>query len=415
VRDLREAPAMEGLAGNSTFVVNVASTAAPDVDRLNVTGLKDFLTGAKIDSVAIISNSAYAAKNPQIVIAKLMGRDNRVTGATVKQIQLDPTFAADSVVAQLNAGATDVKGTMGEAQSFPVKYSSLSPEIADTLQAIGAGKYINLGGQIAVMVESYDDPVDVYDYATATYVVEPSKTTYDTLRDRMRSFLEAANNADNFNAENAMLNNLTVQDALITPSSASLSNLSDSRGLVAWAMEAKKGEVSPMEQDSRNTRISAAAVADIYDGDYIPMSFPQIKGAVEMLALNEKRANSLINEYAGKGNTLAEYAEVMGVAAPDTIANVNFSGNSASRYGNLAAMRAHKKGDLIGPVRWNSSVAVYEILDAQESEMPYDEAANMSNFSNRMQSAVLSDMRTLLLGNGKIDNRILRFTRQTNK
>ncbi|MDE7143448.1 MAG: hypothetical protein K2N76_01475, partial [Muribaculaceae bacterium] len=303
---------------------------------------------------------------------------------------------------------------VGEAQSAPIKFSQLPAEVADTLLSIGTGRYIALGGAnsaIAVAVESYDAPVDVYDYATATYVVEPSKTTVDGLRDRMRAFLEVASSAAAFNEENAAVNGLVINDALVTPSSAAVGRLADSRGLVAWAMDADKGAVSPMNQDSRNSRISAVAVVDIYDNEYVPLSFPQVRSEVELQALNQKRANSLIAEYQGKGNTVAEYAAAMGVSA-DTISNVNFSGNSASRFSPLAAMRAHKTGDVVGPVRWNTNVVVYEILDAKESEMPYDEAANMTNFSNRMQSLVLGDMRSLLLGNGKVENRILRFTRQ---
>lgn len=416
VRDLKEHPAMEGLAGNSAFTVNMASTAADDLERLNQPGLQGFLTGAKIDSVAIISNTAYAATDPQIVIAKLMGRENKVNGATIKQALIDPTFSPDSVVAELNAGVApaDVKGLDGDVQTVPMKFSQLPAEVADTLRAIGTGNYIALGGNgsaIAVAVESYDDPVDIYDYATATYIVEPSKATMNNLRDRMRSFLEVAHTAEAFNGENAMANGLVVNDALITPSSPSIANLTDSRGLVAWAMEADKGAVSSMNQDSRNSRISAVAVVDIYGDDYVPLSFPQIRSAVELLALNEKRANSLIAEYEGKAANLEDYAKLMG-ASVDTIPNINFSDASASRYGHLSAMRNHKPGDLVGPLRWNTSVAVYEVLDARESEMPYDEAANMNNFSNRMQSIILNDMRTLLLGNGKVDNRILRFTRQ---
>lgn len=416
LRDLNDQPAMEGLAGNSTFTVSMATAAADDLDRLNQPQLKTFLTNpeTEVGKASIITNTAYAMKDPQIVIAKLLGKENRVNGATIKQVAIDPTFAPDTVIAQLNAGVADVKGLVGEAQSAPIKFSQLPAEVADTLLSIGTGRYIALGGAnsaIAVAVESYDAPVDVYDYATATYVVEPSKTTVDGLRDRMRAFLEVASSAAAFNEENAAVNGLVINDALVTPSSAAVGRLADSRGLVAWAMDADKGAVSPMNQDSRNSRISAVAVVDIYDNEYVPLSFPQVRSEVELQALNQKRANSLIAEYQGKGNTVAEYAAAMGVSA-DTISNVNFSGNSASRFSPLAAMRAHKTGDVVGPVRWNTNVVVYEILDAKESEMPYDEAANMTNFSNRMQSLVLGDMRSLLLGNGKIENRILRFTRQ---
>ncbi|MDE6315440.1 MAG: SurA N-terminal domain-containing protein, partial [Muribaculaceae bacterium] len=197
LRDLNDQPAMEGLAGNSTFTVSMATVAADDLDRLNQPQLKAFLTSpeTEVGKASIIANTAYAMKDPQVVIAKLLGKENRVNGATIKQVAIDPTFAPDTVIAQLNAGVADVKGLVGEAQSAPIKFSQLPAEVADTLLAIGTGRYIALGGAnsaIAVEVESYDAPVDVYDYATAPYVVEPSKTTVDGLRDRMRAFLEVA-------------------------------------------------------------------------------------------------------------------------------------------------------------------------------------------------------------------------------
>ena len=72
-----------------------------------------------------------------------------------------------------------------------------------------------------------------------------------------------------------------------------------------------------------------------------------------------------------KGTTLADYAKIMG-ATPDTVRNVNFANNSA-RFAPLAGIRGHKPGDVVGPLRWNSSVVVYEVIDATEGTMPYDE------------------------------------------
>ena len=201
-----------------------------------------------------------------------------------------------------------------------------------------------------------------------------------------------------------------VNDEIVNASSNSLANLTDSRGIVAWAMEADKGDVSHVFTDSRNSRMTAVAVADIYDGKYIPVSFPQIRNSLEVLALNEKRTDILVKELSGKGTTLADYAKIMG-ATPDTVRNVNFANNSA-RFAPLAGIRGHKPGDVVGPLRWNSSVVVYEVIDATEGTMPYDEKSNLININNRMQGIVINDLKNLLLGDDVIENRILKFTRQ---
>ncbi len=363
----------------------------------------------------MINNAVYSPANPSIVIAKLLDRQTKVNGAKITQFQIDPSYNADSVVAQLNSGAdhASIKGLLGEAQTYPVKYSQLPDEIADTLNAAGVNVYLPLSGpngSVAVAVTAYDEPSEIYEYATATYSVEPSKTTIDELKGRMRSFLEKVSSVNDFNAENAMMDGLMVNDEIVNASSNSLANLTDSRGIVAWAMEADKGDVSHVFTDSRNSRMTAVAVADIYDGKYIPVSFPQIRNSLEVLALNEKRTDILVKELSGKGTTLADYAKIMG-ATPDTVRNVNFANNSA-RFAPLAGIRGHKPGDVVGPLRWNSSVVVYEVIDATEGTMPYDEKSNLININNRMQGIVINDLKNLLLGDDVIENRILKFTRQ---
>ncbi len=415
VADLSEKLAMEGLAGNSTFVVDYITADADELTAKRQPTLSEFLKGAAIDSVYVINNAVYSPANPSIVIAKLLDRQTKVNGAKITQFQIDPSYNADSVVAQLNSGAdhASIKGLLGEAQTYPVKYSQLPDEIADTLNAAGVNVYLPLSGpngSVAVAVTAYDEPSEIYEYATATYSVEPSKTTIDELKGRMRSFLEKVSSVNDFNAENAMMDGLMVNDEIVNASSNSLANLTDSRGIVAWAMEADKGDVSHVFTDSRNSRMTAVAVADIYDGKYIPVSFPQIRNSLEVLALNEKRTDILVKELSGKGTTLADYAKIMG-ATPDTVRNVNFANNSA-RFAPLAGIRGHKPGDVVGPLRWNSSVVVYEVIDATEGTMPYDEKSNLININNRMQGIVINDLKNLLLGDDVVENRILKFTRQ---
>ncbi len=149
VADLSEKPAMEGLAGNSIFIrcrlhhcrrrrTHRKSASPPSPNSLK---------GAAIDSVYVINNAVYSPANPSIVIAKLLDRQTKVNGAKITQFQIDPSYNADSVVAQLNSGAdhASIKG-LGEAQTYPVKYSQLPDEIADTLNAAGVNVYLPLSG-----------------------------------------------------------------------------------------------------------------------------------------------------------------------------------------------------------------------------------------------------------------------------
>ena len=104
-----------------------------------------------------------------------------------------------------------------------------------------------------------------------------------------------------------------------------------------------------------------------------------------MLALNEKRTDNLVKELSGKGTTLADYAKIMG-ATPDTVRNVNFANNSA-RFVRWPAYAATSLATWWVPLRWNSSVVVYEVIDATEGTMPYDEKSNLININNRSRAS----------------------------
>ncbi len=401
---------MDTLIGNSAFMVERKSQNSEQLKAANIAGLSEFLDSAAPGQVKIINpNSVYNGVTPRVVIARLIGRENRVNSGKLVQIAIDGTVSADSIAALLNAGVPvdSIKGVASVGTPQDVQFSELG-EAADTLRAAGVGKYIAFGNVVAG-IGSLNDPEMTYDYYTAIYNVEPSRETIDGLNTRMRDFLINAPTADKFITDNAMQQGLMVRDAIIGPSDPSIDNLDDSQGMIAWAMNADKGQVSRLYTNSKNTRLSALAVVDEYD-EYVTTSFPALLDGLTAEAQQEKTANRIISEFAGKGKTLADYQKAMGVARIDTMRGVNFS---AGRYGTLSSARGHKVGDVVGPLRWNTAVVVYSIVDANEGTMPFDEASASTQFRNSAQRSVIGqDLVGLLLGDGRIENRIINFTRQ---
>ena len=94
----------------------------------------------------------------------------------------DGTVNADTIIAQLNAGVDpdSIEGVDQVVAATPFTFEQLT-NIIDTLQAVGAGKYINLG-QAAVAVDSWNAPEQIVEYATASYAIEPSRETIDAER-----------------------------------------------------------------------------------------------------------------------------------------------------------------------------------------------------------------------------------------
>lgn len=411
---LAETEGIEALQGNSAFITRRAEGDSAAVAAAGVQGLNAFVTEAAVGEARVIANNAYAAK-PSVTIGRLLGRETKVNGAKVKQLLIDPAFNADSVLAKINAPGAVVDSIEGVANSAvqPVDFAQLPAQVVDSIKS-ATNKFILLqtgGGYSAAMkVESFDAPKPIYDYAVATYDIEPSRETLDQLNTRMRDFLIIATTADAFNQDNAAQQGLSVEDVLVSPSASGVGSLTDSKNILAWTMDAKKGEVSRLYTDNKNTYLAAAAVADIYKDGYVHASFPPYHQELENAALAEKNANTLIEQYKGKASTLGEYAGLMETRV-DTIRNVNLS---SPYYSGLGSLRGAKKGEVVGPMRWNGSVIVYQVIDTTDSEMPFDEKNGAAQYAGQLQQYILGQtgFDRLLLGNGKVENKVLKFTRQ---
>lgn len=401
---------MDAILGNSTFIIEHQVADAATVEKIKTTGLRDFINNSEVGDAQIIApNTAYSSNDPHLTIARLVNRETRVNTAMISQVVLDNTIDPEVIIEKLNSGvaADSIEGVSQVIPAQQFTFDQISG-IIDTLQTIGEGVYINLG-QAAVAVESFGEPEQMVEYYTATLNIEPSRETTDALNTRMREFLISAPTAELFNHENAMMQGLMVHEALVDQSSSSLDNLDDSRGMVAWAMDAKKGAVSKLYTDSKNTRLAAVALVDEYE-NYLPYTFPGIESAVTQGAQMEKNSENIINSVAGKANSLQEYCELMGAQKVDTLRGINLSGH---RYGPLAAMRAAEVGEIVGPTRWNSAVIVYSVVDQKEGEMPFDEQSTSMQFRRQAQNYILGQSpETVLLGNGKVKYSFLRFTRQ---
>lgn len=399
---------MDTLTGNSAFVVTHNTHNAAGVKGAGINGLEEFLTTAEPGTAQIVGGANTSSSN--IVIARLMSRGQKVNAGNVVVVQPGEGMKADSVLNLINSGVKpdSIKGVQA-APAQHVEFAQLGAT-GDSLRNAGVGKYIAMGNGMIAGLTSTDEPEETYDYYTAVLTVEPSHATIDKLNTRMRDFLINASTADKFTNETAVPHGLTVINALVGNSDASINNLDDSRGMIAWAMSADKGDVSRLFTNSKNTRLTALAVIDEYK-HYIGQNFPDLREGLTAQAQIEKTADNLIAKTAGKGKTLADYQKLLNVARVDTMRGVNFAGG---RYAALAGARAHKKGDVVGPLRWNNTVMVYQIANTEKSPMPFDQKAAEAEFKNRATQSIMGGQQimSLFLGNGKIDNRILKFTRQ---
>ena len=224
--------------------------------------------------------------------------------------------------------------------------------------------------------------------------------------------LNANPTSDKFTSE-APKAGYAALSAIITPSSLSVNGLSESRGAAKWALSAKKGAVSEVFNNDRDSRLLAVAVTDIYDGDFVPATNDQVRNYLTNKVRNSKKADKLIADYKGKGNNVADYAAAMQVKADTT--DVTFGQSYVRNFGmyeaNLQAnVAVAKKGQLVGPVALNNAVVVFEVVNVNNQGRAFDFDNDAMVFNQR--EGAQSFQRTLpqvIMGNKTVDNRIQKF------
>lgn len=412
IMGLRMNPGTDAVSNNTRFYVNRVSAT----ESALAPALKKVVPSMAKDSTAMVQ-----FVDNQYTIAKLLDTTTSIDSVLLDVAFINESVSADSIIGRLNTGAkvADLGDAVVQSQDS-VWVSLLAPGMAtmkEELSNAATGEYFtpeNNNGQkgMTVRVRSRKAPVTVYDVAEITYDVVPSTATVNKLNSDLRSFITANSTSDKF-TEEAPKAGYSALSAIITPSSLSVNGLSDSRGAAKWALGAKKGQVSNVFNDDRDSRLLALAVTDIYDGDYVPATNEQVRIYLTNKVRNAKKADKLIADYKGKGNNVSEYAAAMQVKADTT--DVTFGQAYVRNFGmyeaNLQAnVATAQKGQTVGPIALKNSVVVFEVVNVNEQGRAFDFANDALVFDQR--EGAQSFQRSLpqvLMGNKTVENRIQKF------
>ncbi len=411
VAALKSQEGTEGIAADSKFYVNRVSATASKL----ATNLKNNLEKLQADTVSVISTY-----DNRYTIAKLLGSATAVDSVLLDIAYLNEGVSTDSIAAVLNSGVKADSVAAIAQKNDSVWISLTEPSMAilrDEISQAETGKFFatksaGANPNMAIRVRSKKAPVTVYEIAEITYDILPSNATVSKLNEDIRKFLAENTTAKAFeeNATKAGYNALT---AVVTPSSLSVNGLPESRNAAKWAIGAEKDEVSGVFRDDKGSRLMAAAVKDVYTGDFVPATNPEVRAYLTNKIRNQKKGESLVAKYQGKGKTVAEYAAAMGVKADTT--QVTFGQGYIRNFGmNEAALQANvavaKQGEVRGPIALNNSVVVFDVVSVsnQGRAFNYENDAMVFNQREGVQT-FQNQLFNVLLGNKKIDNRIQKF------
>ena len=422
VAALNNCNGVEAIAADVNFNIKNKTYAPSQIKDLQ---LKNFVDSAKVGQAGIVSklDKTYS-------IAKILSSKTEMDSINISVIQVADTTVFDSIMKAINGGAkassfiskNDQNTKTQGADSVWIQLSTpnTDPNLKAKLLKATAGQKIvvdtvvnNDRLQAIYVVNKTTPAVKISEVAEITYIVEPSQKTIDDINGKLNEFLAKNTTAEEF-AKNAAEAGYTISSARIDATTSLINGfIPETRSVVKWAMNADKGAVSTPFTNRDNDRLIVAAVTGIYN-DYMTVEDQSIKNALTEIVRNNKKAESIINDFNSKGaKDLAGYTALTG----DTITNasVTFSSTSVNTLGNnefafIGKVCAGQKGQLFAPFKTNKAVVVAQITDITTEGRPY----NFKEYSEHYKQifgagTLLRNMFGILKGNDTFESKLLDF------
>ena len=341
--------------------------------------VRDLFTSAAVgtthrDSTEGYKYTMYKLINKQVSLDSVMLSYVVVQGdAKMQKSVLDELNAGKSLDDLMKTYPQKVDGKLDDWQRLYTTPDSLKNKVVNATP--GVYFVYNSGEQGATLLKVGEKkaPKTFYTLATVTYEAYASANTSDRLHDAFQAFLDKNKTAKDFEA-NAPKSGYNAVELLVSPSTTQLGGqfggIKDSRKAIKWAFDTKKtGSVSPIFSDNNDVLI-AVALDNIYDGEYMPYDYPEIKEMLTQRVMNSKKGDDLVKQYQGKATDLNGYAAAMSVQI-DT-ARVSFAANNNPKLPNetglIGRMAVAKPGTLQGPWKGESAVYVYQVVNQEKEE-----------------------------------------------
>lgn len=418
IASLRNSPDTEGLAGMTEFVV--------DRQKNNIASIRDAQIKRFADTASVGEAALVSRVGNDFTLAKMIGRSQETDSVSVDFFYVTGSAqVADSLIGELNSGALtfDQLASTGKAEGMQtgLDLSLIDPSMSQLKEALtgaATGRFFTPDTAMAenrrvFRVNTRKAPARVVDLAVIQFTAEPSAATVNKLQSDLQAFLNSNSNAAAF-AENAQEAGYQAFPAMVSASSGQLARIPDTRSSVNWAMNAKKGSVSPIFGDETTGRFIAVALNDVYD-DYIPANEPNVKAFLTSEVRNNKKAAAIIDQIKGKANSLQGYAELMDTRVDST--SVNFGQlsfyNPAIAGAEVAALVSiSEPGKLSAPVQAQTGVVVFDIINVDSQGRPYNFDESAATYDRtRGAGALAGNLQNILLGNKTVKNNILKFFR----
>lgn len=413
---LNASEGLDHVTGDSRFVVNHQTQTA---SRISDSRLRNFIEGAEDGQAEIITNT-----RDEYTIAKRLSASEQIDSINISVIGLRNASDADSIMTALAGGKAwsdfaDTDDTQGQDSIWVslVTATGIDGNLKDAWLNASIGTPTvhadSIQGQAFTQIFKVNTrraPVTVYDYATINYTVDPSNETLEKLSTDLRTFVSANSDDKDFSA-NAAEAGYSMLSALVSASEPHIANISDSRGAVKWVMEARKGQVSPVIGDNKQSYLMAIAVKDIYDNGFKPWYSYDIRMGLENEARAAKKGAKLVADYSGKADDIEGYAKLFEgevnegdvVFVSPRLATIGIQESVLQ-----GAIANAEEGKVVGPIAGNNAVIVFQVKSVSNEGRPYAFDEYAQRFNRTMGIGTMDPFK-MLLGGEKIENHSLNF------
>lgn len=373
--------------------------------------MKAFVEGAKVGDA-----TAPAFANEAYTMYRLIDTKTAPDSITVQLASFAMGDArVDSVYDVLVAGGSfDALGediaVMDEFVVTEAMYADLGRQFVADVFAAGNGyfKTSSLGGaQHVAKIVKRSAPVAKAKVATLTIGVDPSVDTETSLYNALSSYVAKYNNVEQF-VDSAFTAGYTVMPADCQASQTSLSGMQNSRQIIHWAFNAKKGDMSEIYEIG--DKYVVAVVEKIVKEGYRPME--DMESMLTSTVRRNKKGDMIAEQLSAVSPaTLEAYATAMN-AKVDTVKFVSVASPSIAGLGYepvvAGAASGLEMGTVSAPVAGNRGVYVLQVVNENAASRPYDEAAEMTRLEQQYISAV-NRFVEVLKDNADIENTLVRF------
>ncbi len=283
---------------------------------------------------------------------------------------------ADSLATALRSGADFATVSEGNGREVVYPYSAFDDTFIEPMEGVKEGDVVTIpyGQTIHIMqVYKVGQPVKQYRTASLVYDVEPSAATRREIHSKANLFaVEAAGSVEKFN-EAASNTALTPRTATLMQGEREIRGLEDSREVVRWATDAKKGAVSQIF-NLGDTHV-VAVVTDIDEKEYA--SVGKVAAQIRSILVRDKKFEELKNKVAG--TTLEQAAQSL-EAEVDSFENVNYASYYVEKMGFEprvigAIASTTQTGVLAAPVKGNNGLFLFEVDAVTDPEQTQTEEA----------------------------------------